>query len=239
MRRHKKHIGLILVILTSFLCLSSCATLQQMAAAMTNLLRLQFKVGLVHDFTLNGINLSRKSSLSDFNALDGIRLVQAFAAKKFPAEIVLDIEAINPNDGRGGSRQTVSTLTSLESRLLIDGVPTVMGNIDRPIEIPGTGQASIIPLRMSIDLYQFFGNKGYEGHPEPGPGHRRNEPRPIPDLAGRPAPGHDSPRADHLSRPADDRQPRIPLRPSRRSPFRIATLPTAPCFRIAARVSGW
>lgn len=163
MRRHKKHIGLILVILTSFLCLSSCATLQQMAAAMTNLLRLQFKVGLVHDFTLNGINLSRKSSLSDFNALDGIRLVQAFAAKKFPAEIVLDIEAINPNDGRGGSRQTVSTLTSLESRLLIDGVPTVMGNIDRPIEIPGTGQASIIPLRMSIDLYQFFGNKGYEG----------------------------------------------------------------------------
>jgi len=163
MSRHKKQVSLIVVVLTSFLLLSSCATLQQMAAAMSNLLRLTFKVGMVHDFTLNGINLSRKSSLSDFTAMDGIRLVQAFASKRFPAEIVLDIEAINPNDGRGGSRQTVSTLTSLESRLLIDDVPTVMGNIDRPIEIPGTGQASTIPLRMSIDLYQFFGNKGYDG----------------------------------------------------------------------------
>jgi hypothetical protein len=163
MRRYKKNISLILVVLTGFLLLSSCATLQQMAAAMNNLLRLKFKVGMVHDFTLNGINLGRKSSLSDFNAMDGFRLVQAFATKRFPAEIVLDIEAINPNDGQGGSRQTVSTLTSLESRLLIDGVPTVMGNIDRAIEIPGTGQASTIPLRMSIDLYEFFGNKGYEG----------------------------------------------------------------------------
>jgi hypothetical protein len=161
--KNKKQICLVLIVLAAFLLSASCATLQQMAAAMNNLLRLQFKVGLVHDFALNGINLGRKSSLADFNAMDGLRLVQAFATKRFPAEIVLDIEAVNPNDGRGGSRQTVSTLTSLESRLLIDGVPTVWGNIDRPIEIPGTGQASVIPLRMSIDLYKFFGDKGYEG----------------------------------------------------------------------------
>ncbi len=163
MRVRNKKIGLLALVLTAFLLTSSCAALQQMAAAMTNLMRLQFKLGQVHDFTLNGINLSRKASLSDFNVMDGLRLVQAFAAKRFPAEVVLDIEAINPNDGRGGTRQTVSTLTSLESRLLIDGVPTVTGNIDRAIEIPGTGQASTIPLRMSIDLYQFFGNKGYDG----------------------------------------------------------------------------
>jgi len=161
--KSKKQTCLVLaVVLAAFLLSASCATLQQMAAAMNNLLRLQFKVGMVHDFSLNGINLSRKSSLADFSAMDGVRLVAAFATKRFPAEIVLDIEAVNPNDGRGGSRQTVSTLTSLESRLLIDGAPTVTGNIDRPIEIPGTGQASVIPLRRSIDLYKFFGDKGYE-----------------------------------------------------------------------------
>jgi hypothetical protein len=54
------------------------------------------------------------------------------------------------------------TLTSLESRLLIDGTPTVSGDIDSPIEIPGTGQATTVPLRMSIDLYEFFGQQGYE-----------------------------------------------------------------------------
>ena len=77
--------------------------------------------------------------------------------------MTLDILVLNPNDGTGGSTKTVSTLTSLESRLLIDGKPTVYGNIDEPIEIPGTGQASTIPVRMSIDLYEFFGQQGYDG----------------------------------------------------------------------------
>jgi len=79
-----------------------------------------------------------------------------------PAELTLDILVQNPNDGTGGSTKTNSTLTSLESRLLIDGKPTVYGNIDRPIEVPGTGQATTIPVRMSIDLYEFFGQQAYE-----------------------------------------------------------------------------
>jgi len=163
MRKNLKRICVGVTVLAGLVVMQSCTTLQQMAAAMNNLRRLQFKVGAVRDFALIGINLSRVSSLRDFNPLDGLRLVQAFATKRFPAEIVLDIEALNPNDGTGGSPQTVSTLTSLESRLLIDGVPTVWGNIDRAIEIPGTGRTSIIPIRMSLDLYEFFGNKGYEG----------------------------------------------------------------------------
>jgi hypothetical protein len=81
---------------------------------------------------------------------------------RLPAEFVLDVLAVNPNDGTGGSRQTVSTLTSIESRLLIDGTPTVTGNIDQPVEIPGTGQETVIAIRLGIDLYEFFGNKGYE-----------------------------------------------------------------------------
>jgi len=163
MNHSKKTIGLILVVLMGVVLLDSCATLQNMAAALTNLRRLKFRLSEVTDFGLLGIKFSRIGSLSDFNAMDALRLVQGFATKRFPAEFVLNIEAVNPNDGTGGSKQTVSTLTSLESRLLIDGVPTVTGNIDRALEIPGTGQSSIIPLRMSIDLYEFFGNKGYEG----------------------------------------------------------------------------
>jgi len=59
-------------------------------------------------------------------------------------------------------RKTTSTLTSLESRLLIDDKPTVYGNIDQPIQVPGTGQVTTVPIRMSIDLYEFFGQKGYK-----------------------------------------------------------------------------
>jgi len=75
---------------------------------------------------------------------------------------VLDVLAVNPNDGSNGAARTTSTLTGLECRLLVDGNPTVTGNIDQPIEIPGTGQEALIPIRLSLDLLEFFGNKRYE-----------------------------------------------------------------------------
>lgn len=149
--------------LAALLGLQSCATLEQLAGALINLQRLKFKLGAVHDFALLGIPLGGKARLADFTFGDGVRLAQAIGAKRLPAEFVLDILAVNPNDGTGGSKKTVSTLTGLESRLLIDGQPTITGNIDRPLEIPGTGQEATIGIRLGIDLYEFFGNKGYEG----------------------------------------------------------------------------
>jgi len=144
------------------LLFQSCATLNQMASALTNLKRLQFKIGGTDDFRLAGIPVSGKTSLSQFSALDALQLVGAFRAKNLPASFVLNVLAVNPNDGTGGSRQTVSTLTSLECRLLIDGKPTVVGNIERPVEIPGTGQATVIPIRLSLNLFEFFGDRRYE-----------------------------------------------------------------------------
>jgi hypothetical protein len=153
---------IVLGALAGVLCLPSCETLEQITGALMNLRRLQFSLGGVSDFGLLGIRLSGKSGLTDFSVAEGLTLLQGFRGKRLPAELTLDILVRNPNDGTGGSTRTVSTLTSLESRLLIDGTPTVTGNIDRPIEIPGTGQAATIPIRMSIDLYEFFGQRGYD-----------------------------------------------------------------------------
>ena len=58
-------------------------------------------------------------------------------------------------------RATIATLARFDWRLLIDDQPTISGGIDRPLEIPGTGQSTIIPLRMEIDLYEYFGDNGY------------------------------------------------------------------------------
>jgi len=163
MRSRLKTIALALCFVIAVGSLSSCASLEQFMSALSNLQRLKFRLADVSNFSVLGITLGGKSALTDFNIADGLRLVQAFSNKRLPAEIVLNLEAVNPNDGRGGSPQTVSTLTGLESRLLIDNVPTVIGNIDRAIEIPGTGQSTMIPIRMSIDLYSFFADKGYNG----------------------------------------------------------------------------
>ena len=162
MKRPRKCIVYLLILCVFPLFFQGCAALQELGGALMNLKRLQFKLAGVGQFSMAGINITRISSLTDFSAADGFKLLNAFQSRSLPAEVTLEIFAINPNDGSGGSPNTVSTLTSLESRLLIDGEPTVTGNIDQPIEIPGTGQASSIPLRMSIDLFEFFGNQGYK-----------------------------------------------------------------------------
>lgn len=152
----------VMIVLAGVLSLASCAALDEMTAALANLQRLKFKLSGVRDFKLLGIDLGGKARITDLNALDAVKLVQSYTSRKLPVEFVVDILAVNPNDGTGGTRRTASTLTSLECRLLIDGQPTVTGNIDEPIEIPGTGQESVIPLRISLDLLEFFGDKRYE-----------------------------------------------------------------------------
>jgi hypothetical protein len=148
--------------LAGVLALASCAALNDMASVLANLQRLKFKIGSVRDFRLLGLDISGKARLSDFNATDILKVAQSYTARKLPVEFIMDVLAVNPNDGTGGTTRTASTLTALECRLLIDGKPTVTGNIDRPIEIPGTGQESVIPLRLSLDLLEFFGDRRYE-----------------------------------------------------------------------------
>ncbi|MBP1659040.1 MAG: hypothetical protein H6P95_232 [Candidatus Aminicenantes bacterium] len=156
-RRSPAVIGLVVV-----LALSSCATLDDMAAALANLQRLKFRIGSVRDFRLLGIEIAGKARLSDFGAADILKIGQSYASRKLPVELVVDVLAVNPNDGTGGTTKSTSTLTSLECRLLIDDKPTVTGNIDAPVEIPGTGQESAIPIRLTLDLLEFFGDKRYE-----------------------------------------------------------------------------
>jgi hypothetical protein len=158
MKRHV--ISASLIILSVFL-LQSCAMLGEMARTLNNLERLQFRLQGVDDFSLAGIRISLKSQLRDFSVMDGIQLLAAFRAQRLMARFRLNVEALNPNDGSDGSTRTIATLARFDWRLLIDDQPTVSGGIDRPLEIPGTGQSSLIPLRMEIDLYEYFGDNGY------------------------------------------------------------------------------
>jgi hypothetical protein len=159
MRPYRSRPAALAALLAACLVLGSCAALNDVTSALVNLQRLKFRIGAVRGFRVLGIDVGAKAKLSDFTAADVLKLGQAYAAKKLPIEFTLEVLAVNPNDGTGRSTRTVSTLTSLEARLLIDDKPTVTGNIDRPVEIPGTGQESVIPLRLSLDLLEFFANK--------------------------------------------------------------------------------
>ena len=80
---------------------------------LTNLSRLQFKVGAVNGFQINGIPVSGKSKLSDFNALDLLKLSTGFAQGTLPASFTLNVDAKNPNDGTGGYKKSDATFKIL------------------------------------------------------------------------------------------------------------------------------
>jgi hypothetical protein len=150
------------ILLFSVLLFQGCATLGEIARTLASLKNLQFRLDDISDFSLAGIGIGPKSQLGDFTLADGIQLLAAFRNRRLPASFLLNVEARNPNDGTGGTTRTVSTLTRFDWRLLIDDQPTISGGIDKPLEIPGTGQTTVIPLRLEMDLYEFFGERGYE-----------------------------------------------------------------------------
>lgn len=146
---------------------AGCKSLQQFASELQNAQRLKFRLGAVNNFRLAGINLSNKSSIKDVSVSDALKLTNAFATKKFPAEFILNVDALNPNNGMANTQGTTTTgsvakLTGFEWRLLIDDVPTISGSLAAPVTIPGNGQTVAIPLAVSMDMFEFFGNQGYD-----------------------------------------------------------------------------
>lgn len=149
---------LLLLSVALLLTTSSCSVYQ----TMVNLSRLKFKLGAVNNFIVGGVNISNKSSLQDFNALEVVNLTTAIASGKLPTSFTLNVEAKNPNDGTGGYPKTDATLKAFPWRLEIDDVETISGNIGTPVTVPGSGEITNIPLTMNIDLIEFFGNKGFD-----------------------------------------------------------------------------
>lgn len=140
----------------------SCNVVKDITNTLAEIGKLQFKLDNVSNMRVSGISLSNKRSLSDVSTGDVFKLTSAFATKKFPAEFTLNMLASNPNDGTAGKKRTNAFIQSLDFRMILDDVNTINGDIKNEITVPGSGEATIIPLAMGLDLYEFFGNRGYE-----------------------------------------------------------------------------
>jgi len=140
-----------------------CATVRGIGDTALALRRLEFKLDGAHPGTLAGVDLAKASDPASLSAIDGLKLAQAYASGEWPFAFTLDVAVRNPNDGSGGGTSRVGLLESLAWTLELDGVETISGDIPEPVTIPGTGETVILPLRMSLDLYRFFGDRGYEG----------------------------------------------------------------------------
>jgi hypothetical protein len=148
----------IFLIISLIFLVTSCSVYE----TVVNLSRLQFKLGDVNNFELNGIDISGKSKLEDFNFQDLLKLTTAFSSGSLPVTFMLNVEAKNPNDGTGGYKRTDANIKSFPWRLLVNDKEAVSGDINERIIVPGTGEITEIPIEIKLDLIELFKNKGYE-----------------------------------------------------------------------------
>lgn len=139
-----------------------CSTIQSISQALTDVGKLQFKLDRATDFTVNGINISTLNSVKDINPLKAVELVALVSNKQLPVAFTLNVLAKNPNDGSNGKPPTDLYLRKIAWTLLIDNRTTINGVVDKRLQIPSSGQSITIPITISLDLFKFFSDKGYE-----------------------------------------------------------------------------
>ena len=128
-----------------------------------NLSRLKFRIDSIDNLELAGIPLKNKLGINDFSTLETMKLSTAFVRNTLPLTFTINVDAKNPNDGTGGYPRTNATIVSFPWRLFLDDKQTVTGNIGSEVAVPGSGETTKIPLKVTIDLVQFFKEKGYQG----------------------------------------------------------------------------
>ncbi len=158
MKSYAKKIALYIITLSFGLSVVSCSSAYQ---TLVNLGRLKFKLGEVNGFTVGGISISNKAKLSDFSVIEAANIASSIAKGSLNASFTLNVQALNPNDGKGGYPRTNATLQAFPYTLYIDETETISGDIASPVGIPGTGETEIIPLKVNLDLVKFFKNNDY------------------------------------------------------------------------------
>jgi len=148
----------ILLIVTFAFVFTSCSIYK----SIVNVSRLKFKIGVVNNVRLADIALGGKSKLTDFSPLDGMKLTSAMSKGTLPISFILNIDIKNPNDGTGGYASTNASLVSLPYRLYVDDKEILTGNISSPVTIPGTGEATVIPLTINFDILKSIKDRGFE-----------------------------------------------------------------------------
>ncbi len=152
-----KKTGLLLVLVFAFI-FSQCGIYQ----TLVNLSRVKFRLGNIANVYVEGVPVMNKRSVSDFSPLDALAFTRAISQGHLNVSLVVNVDAINPNDGKGGYPATNARITSFPWRLVIDGKELITGNLGAPFDVPGTGQQVTVPIAVSMDLLKNAQDKGYQ-----------------------------------------------------------------------------
>jgi hypothetical protein len=147
----------IIIISLLVITLTSCGVYN----SLMNLSKLKFKLGSVNNFKVGNISVNNKSKLSDFGAIDILKLTSEVVAGNFPVTFTVNVLAQNPNSSSNSSSNLSDiSLEAFPWTLYLNGKQTISGNISSPVQVPAVENATVIPLEMKLDLLDFFQDDG-------------------------------------------------------------------------------
>lgn len=152
-----------LTLLITIMAILGCQQIKNITHSLSSFTSLRFKIENVSDFMLAGVSIATKSSLNDFSPVDVLKIGNEIAKNKLPVSFVVNIAVKNPNTGLGGTKPIPVTIKRMDWVLFIDGVQTITSRLNREFQFPASNDIGHLPLEVSMDLFDFFGNRGYEG----------------------------------------------------------------------------
>lgn len=129
------------------------------------LLRCQFRIENTENFAVTGIQLDNLGSLT---VPQIATVVGVWASGSCPVDFTLNIGIHNPNNGSSGPDIIPVTLSSLVWELYLDGDSGISfdttwvasGTMSQALEVPGTGETTLLPLDISFDAVALMGEMG-------------------------------------------------------------------------------
>lgn len=135
--------------------ISACSVLN----TFQNIARLKYRIHSTENYNVNGVDVDNKKSIKDFSAIELLKITAGVAKGSLPATFTINVEAVNPNDGKGGYPRTDLSIMKFPWRLFLNEKEIVDGDISSPVFVPGIGEAVIIPIQVRIDIIKLFKEK--------------------------------------------------------------------------------
>jgi len=135
---------LLMLALVAFL-VPGCAILTELTA----LTKCEFSFHSAHNPTVCGVDVSTNRSFTDFSFAQGQIVAANILKGTLPFSITANVEVRNPGS-------MTAAVNSMEWIAFIDDIQVAQGIINERIEVAASGGTSIIPIRISTDLFDYL-----------------------------------------------------------------------------------
>lgn len=121
--------------------LTSCSAFKELMS----FTKCEFRMKDIETIRLAGVNLDGKSSINDFRLTDIGMFTQHALRGTLPLDMVLIVEAKNPN-------QQSAAINQVEWIAYIDDMEMMTGFLNERIVIPANNGVGVIPLHIKFDM---------------------------------------------------------------------------------------